>query len=183
MCRVEDQLSPQAFFLYDEAGLRRAVHMRRSAIAIALAVGVFMAPAAIGASSGVEVQQPPASSANRLRTQILMEVYMAEGQMAVVAESLPVLENFIAQALEYLAERIELIGHTDNRNTPAEEVAESKAWADALGSYLVSKGIPAERISTGGMGATQPRVVVAVGTRERLNRRVNMTIGEKTRGW
>jgi outer membrane protein OmpA-like peptidoglycan-associated protein len=157
--------------------------MRRSAIAIVLAAGVFIAPAPVGAISGVEVQQPPASSADRLRAQILMEVYIAEGHMAVVAESTPVLENFIEQALEYPDERIELIGHTDNRNFPAEEMAESKAWADALGSYLVSKGIPAERISTGGMGATQPRVVVAVGTRERLNRRVNMTIGDKTGGW
>ena len=58
-----------------------------------------------------------------------------------------------------------------------------QAWADALGQYLVSKGISAQRISTGGDGATRPRVVVAPGVRERLNRRVNLTLGEKTRGW
>jgi hypothetical protein len=157
--------------------------MHRSAIAIALAVGVFMAPAAIGASSGVEVQQPPASSANRLRTQILMEVYMAEGQMAVVAESLPVLENFIAQALEYPAERIELIGHTDNRNTPAEEVAESKAWGRRAGILLGQQRDTSRADLHRRDGSHSAGVVVAVGTRERLNRRVNMTIGEKTRGW
>ena len=112
-----------------------------------------------------------------------MEIYIPEGEMAVEAASIPVLENFIAQALEFPDEPIELNGHTDNRNSPAEELAETQAWADALGTYLVSKGIRAERISTGGLGATRPRVAVAPGTRERLNRRVNMTLGEKRSGW
>jgi outer membrane protein OmpA-like peptidoglycan-associated protein len=165
--------------------------MRRSAIRAASAAAIFMVPAAVGAASGVEALQPPASSkppaaatpGERLRYQVPMEVYITEGQMAIEAASIRILENFIEQALLFPDEPIELNGHTDNRNNPAEELAESKAWADAVGHYLVSKGIKAERISTGGLGATQPRVVVAPGTRERLNRRVNMTLGEKTRGW
>lgn len=159
--------------------------MRRSAIRVASAAAIMMVPAAVGATSRVEAQQPAASSspATRLRNQVLMEVYITEGKMAIEAASIPVLENFVAHALEFPDEPIELNGHTDNRNAPAEELAESQAWADAVGHYLVSKGIKAERISTGGLGATQPRVVVAPGTRERLNRRVNLTLGEKTRGW
>lgn len=160
--------------------------MLRSAIRVGLPLGIFMVAAA---GSACAQPQPPAPTAQkpapgeRLRHQVLMEVYMVEGKTAVEGESIRILENFLEQALLFPDEPIALIGHTDNRNAPAEEVAESKAWADALGHYLVSKGISAQRISTGGEGATQPRVVVAPGVRERLNRRVNMTLGEKTRGW
>jgi outer membrane protein OmpA-like peptidoglycan-associated protein len=160
--------------------------MSRSAIRVAWAAAIFMVPAAAGAASHGDAQQPPvqaATPATRLPNQLLMEIYITEGQMAVEAASIPVLENFIEQALLFPNEPVELNGHTDNRNNPAEELAESRAWANAVGQYLVSKGIKAERISTGGLGATQPRVVVAPGTRERLNRRVNMTLGEKSRGW
>ena len=167
--------------------------MRLSALRIGIAfMGILMVPAAAGASADAQpaaATSKPGSAGQaitpgtRLRQQVLMEIYITEGAMAVEAASIPVLENFIEQALEYPDEPIELNGHTDSRNSPAEELAESKAWADAVGNYLVSKGIRAERISTGGLGATQPRVVVAPGTRERLNRRVNMTLGEKNRGW
>jgi outer membrane protein OmpA-like peptidoglycan-associated protein len=157
--------------------------MRRSAIRAASAAAILMVPASVGAASRVEAHQPATTAAARLPNQVLMEIYITEGQMAVEAASIPVLENFIEQALLFPDEPVELNGHTDNRNNPAEELAESQAWADAVGHYLVSKGIKAERISTGGLGATQPRAVVAPGTRERLNRRVNLTLGEKTRGW
>lgn len=168
--------------------------MRSTALRLGLALGIAMMPAAVGASSGVDVQPaasgpkpaPPAQATRptaRLPNQLFMEIYIPEGEMAVEAASIPVLENFIAQALEFPDEPIELNGHTDNRNSPAEELAETQAWANAVGTYLVSKGIRAERISTGGLGSTQPRVVVAPGTRERLNRRVNMTLGEKRGGW
>jgi outer membrane protein OmpA-like peptidoglycan-associated protein len=157
-------------------------------------MSMVMMPAAAGAGGGPHVQPATASVAlaplpqavapgTRLRQQLIMEIYLREGAMAIEAGSVPVLENFLKQALEYPDEPIELNGHTDNRNSPAEELAETQAWADAVGNFLVSKGVRAERISTGGLGATQPRVVVAPGTRERLNRRVHMTLGEKTGGW
>ena len=162
--------------------------MRRAAFRIGVILSIAMVPALASAGAQPKPAAPGATaqapaSGERLAYQVLMEVYIAEGQMAVVAESIPVLENFIERAKEWPTEPITLIGHTDNRNAPDEEKAESKAWANALGQYLVSKGISAQRISTGGEGATQPRVVVAPGVRERLNRRVNLTLGEKIRGW
>ncbi len=162
--------------------------MRIAAYQVGVALSIAMVSAAASAGAQPKPAAPGAAAqapapGERLAYQVLMEVYIAEGQMAVVAESIPVLENFIKQAEEWPGEPITLIGHTDNRNAPAEEKAESEAWANALGQYLVSKGISAQRISIGGEGATQPRVVVAPGVRERLNRRVNLTLGEKTRGW
>jgi outer membrane protein OmpA-like peptidoglycan-associated protein len=168
--------------------------MRSSGFRIGAALIIALVPAAVTASAGLDVQPPAAGSrpgpleqaitpGTRLPMQLFMEIYITEGKMAVEGASVPVLENFIEQALKHPDDPIELNGHTDNRNSPAEELAESKAWADAIGHYLVSKGIRAERISTGGLGATQPRIVVAPGVRERVNRRVNMTLGEKNRGW
>jgi outer membrane protein OmpA-like peptidoglycan-associated protein len=163
--------------------------MRRSAIRIGLGLSIGLAPAAAGgevrpaADSERPALDQATSPAKRLPQQLLMEIYIKEGAVAVEAASIPVLENFIEQALEFPDEPIELNGHTHDGNSPAEELAETRAMANALGTFLVGKGIAAARISTGGLGATRPRVVVEPGTRDRLNRRVNMTLGRKNSGW
>lgn len=52
--------------------------------------------------------------------------------------------------------KIEIQGHTDNVGTEDKNLALSQNRADAVRNYLLSEGIPAERITSVGYGETQP---------------------------
>jgi outer membrane protein OmpA-like peptidoglycan-associated protein len=47
-------------------------------------------------------------------------------------------------------------GHTDNVGDAQANVALSSKRAEAVKSYLVGKGVSADRLSTKGLGATKP---------------------------
>lgn len=71
---------------------------------------------------------------------------------------------------------IEVEGHTD---MSADELADKNlalARADGIRDALVAKGLPRVAISTLDMGISQPLVKTAKGTREPLNRRVEVTL-------
>ena len=56
-------------------------------------------------------------------------------------------------------QRLELVlvtGHTDRIGTQAYNQKLSERRADAVRDYLVSKGVPRDKIETLGMGKTQP---------------------------
>jgi len=65
--------------------------------------------------------------------------------------------NQVAEALRDQADKKILIeGHTDSRGTDATNQALSKARADAVGAYFTSHGVPADRITTAGLGPSRP---------------------------
>jgi outer membrane protein OmpA-like peptidoglycan-associated protein len=52
--------------------------------------------------------------------------------------------------------RIEISGHTDNVGKPSDNMALSNNRAKAVVSYLISKGITAQRLAAKGYGETKP---------------------------
>ncbi|MBS1140770.1 MAG: OmpA/MotB [Proteobacteria bacterium] len=52
--------------------------------------------------------------------------------------------------------KVMLLGHTDSQGGRAGNIALSLARANTVRSYLVSKGIPAETLTTSGLGPDQP---------------------------
>ena len=73
--------------------------------------------------------------------------------------------------------RICVTGHTDKvgPETVNNEVGQRRA--DAVAKYLVSLGVPEQRIVTASLGSSKPLVVTGPGTPEISNRRVEVVFG------
>jgi outer membrane protein OmpA-like peptidoglycan-associated protein len=73
---------------------------------------------------------------------------------------LPGAQNSLDQVAEALKSRddtkILIEGHTDSRGSDATNQALSKARADAVGSYLITRGLASERVTTAGLGPSRP---------------------------
>jgi len=52
--------------------------------------------------------------------------------------------------------KIDVLGHTDNTGTDAENEKLSQKRAEAVAQYFTKKGISADRISSKGFGSTEP---------------------------
>ncbi|GAB3554524.1 OmpA family protein [Noviherbaspirillum agri] len=76
------------------------------------------------------------------------------------------------------ARKVEVIGHTDNSGAPARNLALSRARADAVRTYLVTKGISPELIVTSGMGPDQPIASNNTEQGRKRNRRIEFRVGQ-----
>jgi outer membrane protein OmpA-like peptidoglycan-associated protein len=65
--------------------------------------------------------------------------------------------NQVAEALKAQSDTKLLIeGHTDSKGSDETNLALSKARAEAVQSYLASRGIPADRMTANGLGSSRP---------------------------
>ena len=72
--------------------------------------------------------------------------------------------------------KLQIAGHTDNVGNDQVNLILSKKRAEAVRDYLVSKGVPADRIRTLFFGETQPIASNDTEEGRQKNRRVEMTI-------
>lgn len=70
------------------------------------------------------------------------------------------------------------VGHTDGIGTEAYNLRLSQARANAVKAYLVTQGLPAEKIRTEGKGKSQPVADNATAAGRAKNRRVEITVLE-----
>lgn len=88
----------------------------------------------------------------------------------------PESELILMQALKTLQTYpdiiVEISGHTDDVGSNASNQKLSQRRADSVKGWLVSKGIPAERINAVGYGEERPRVANDSSENRRLNRRI-----------
>ena len=93
----------------------------------------------------------------------------------------PVLER-LAQTLQQNPNTtVAIIGHTDSTGSDAINNQLAQNRANAAMHYLVSKGVAGQRISTSGMGASQPVASNATEAGRAQNRRVEIYVAERTR--
>lgn len=98
---------------------------------------------------------------------------------ALLAESGKlILEEMTTTLKTVNAKKVEVIGHTDNSGAPARNLALSRARADAVRTYLVSKGIPPELIVASGMGADQPIGPNSTEEGRKRNRRIEFRVSQ-----
>jgi outer membrane protein OmpA-like peptidoglycan-associated protein len=62
----------------------------------------------------------------------------------------------VADALKQEDNKVVIEGHTDSTGSDATNLALSKARAEAVQSYLVSRGVPADRMTANGLGSSRP---------------------------
>lgn len=88
-----------------------------------------------------------------------LDVYgitFATGQAAITPQSDQVLSDLLAVLVGNPDWRLRIEGHTDNVGDKAANMKLSNARAAAVAAWLTSKGIDAGRLSTAGLGDTQP---------------------------
>src|SRR5690606_723302 len=84
----------------------------------------------------------------------LKNVLFAQAKTDILPESYPELDLVVNFLKANPNVRIELMGHTDGRGVPADNVRLSQRRVDKVKDYLVSKGIAPRRISGKGYGGT-----------------------------
>jgi outer membrane protein OmpA-like peptidoglycan-associated protein len=75
--------------------------------------------------------------------------------------------------------KVEIGGHTDNAGKAATNMKLSQARAAAVADYIISKGLPKEKIVSKGYGLTKPVASNKTKDGKALNRRVEFTILDK----
>ena len=100
------------------------------------------------------------------------------------AEVTPAMEgslfNAIAAHRTDPSRQIILAGHTDRSGSAPANLRLSQRRAQAVRRYLISRGIPPEKITIEAHGETRPLVGTADGVRERRNSRVEISFRS---GW
>lgn len=83
----------------------------------------------------------------------------------------------LAQSLQrYPGTEVLIVGHTDNVGSDAYNMTLSQRRADAARAYLVSMGVPGERIRTSGRGESEPVASNETPSGQQQNRRVEVAI-------
>lgn len=123
--------------------------------------------------SGVEVDT---STAGEVTVRVPGDVLFASGQVTLSDGAKKTLKE-VAKALNesYAGRSVVIEGHTDSdpirKSKWASNEALSEARAQAVATYLSQQGVSGNRISTIGMGASQPR-----GNDKSKNRRVEIVV-------
>ena len=135
------------------AGLNRAKEDQLNA-----QTGITMLPV----KGGVEMRLPEAP---------LFDV----DESTIRASDSPMLDR-AAQVLKRSMRPILIEGHTDNQGSLAYNRELSAARAEAVAQALVARGVPAERITTKGMGYLRPIASNDTAPGRALNRRVEILV-------
>jgi OOP family OmpA-OmpF porin len=99
-------------------------------------------------------------------------IEFANGSDRLTPASSTVLDAAVKVLGEYPVLRFEISGHTDSVGDPTFNRDLSRRRAEAVKTYLVSKGIAADRLETAGHGADQPVADNATPEGRAKNRRV-----------
>jgi outer membrane protein OmpA-like peptidoglycan-associated protein len=103
-------------------------------------------------------------------------VLFASGKSAL----LPGAQNGLEQVADALKtnedSKILIEGHTDSRGTDASNMALSKSRAESVQAFLVSRGVPSERMTAVGLGPSRPVADNASAEGRANNRRVEIVV-------
>jgi outer membrane protein OmpA-like peptidoglycan-associated protein len=107
-------------------------------------------------------------------TLVLQGVTFRTGSAELLPDSRTVLD-IVAQSLIGNPEvRVEVAGHTDVTGSHALNMRLSQARAEAVMNYLISKGVPADRLTARGYGPDVPVATNATAAGRAQNRRVEL---------
>jgi OOP family OmpA-OmpF porin len=99
------------------------------------------------------------------------------GRASIRPEGKDVLEQIYNLLIQAEDSKVELVGHTDNQGTADNNYSLSTARAEAVKSFLISKGIPANRFQkVDGKGADEPVADNSTPAGKAQNRRVVISL-------
>jgi outer membrane protein OmpA-like peptidoglycan-associated protein len=106
----------------------------------------------------------------------LDNLYFDVSKSSIKNESHEVLSDLLALLNRYPTMRIEIQGHTDSDGSEQDNLSLSNGRASAVMKYLITKGIPARRLTSVGFGESIPIAPNTNAEGKRLNRRVMIRI-------
>jgi len=111
-----------------------------------------------------------------LPKKVVPDVQFETNSAKIKPISFPVLDNAITTVKGWGSAKVEVVGHTDRRDTSKEDynLDLSTRRAQAVSDYLASKGIDADRLSVKGYGFSQPIAENDPKTGNPVNRRVEI---------
>lgn len=115
------------------------------------------------------------NSENKIVVEAVKNLEFDFAKSTIRSTSNPYLDH-LADLLKEKNYNLKLDGHTDNVGSQESNVKLSKDRADAVKSYLVSKGVNAARIETTGYGFKRPLVSNETEQGRQQNRRVEFTL-------
>lgn len=115
-----------------------------------------------------KIDEFPTERVIRFETNILFEL----GSHRLTDMAKAVLDKLSETMRQHPEVRVRLIGHTDNIGPAEYNLELSRKRATAVASYLMEKGIAAERIRVEGRGQIEPAATNQTEEGRRLNRRV-----------
>ena len=92
------------------------------------------------------------------------------------AESKKNLDNLASSLSSFGDSKLLLVGHTDSQGSDEYNLSLSRRRADAVGSYLESRGVSSMRVQTSGRGETEPIATNDSDSGRQQNRRVEVAI-------
>lgn len=95
---------------------------------------------------------------------------------SLTPESNPILVNAVQVLLSNPDMKVEIQGHTDNIGSESFNKKLSEQRAETVKNFLVSKGVPASRLTTVGLGLTSPISDNKTANGRYLNRRIEFKI-------
>ena len=72
--------------------------------------------------------------------------------------------------------QVQIVGYTDSDGTPESNLTLSQERADAVKTYLVGRGVPADSLTTLGKGEADPLVPNDTPENKAKNRRIELIV-------
>ena len=129
------------------------------------------------AMSADEVQKMFGQASAALpRKSMAFTLHFVLANQTLTPESSARLDEVLAEAANWEAAEIEVVGHTDRMGTPENNDALSLKRAEHVRQLLIERGAKPEAVRAVGLGEREPVVETADGVAEAANRRVEVTI-------
>ncbi len=109
------------------------------------------------------------------KTLILEGVNFETGKSTLTTDSEAILNGVAESLVANDSIRVQVTGHTDNTGSLATNRRLSRARADAVRTYLISKGVAEDRLTARGFGPDQPVASNKTSEGRAQNRRVELT--------
>lgn len=113
---------------------------------------------------------------NGIITKLKGDILFASGNATLKVDAANNISKIAEIIRKYPEDRLRVVGHTDSTGSDSLNAKLSTQRADSVRKQLIQSGVPAEFVSTFGMGETQPIASNTTGDGRQQNRRVEIEI-------